>query len=466
MKKRIITPVIGILCIMLIVSFALAGCKTTTTAETTAAAETKAAETMDTKTTGDDSEPVTLSLIHNYDPDTGGAMPEVYVAAINKFQESNPSIKLEVEYIPHDEYLPKIKTMAAADALPDMMFADGSMVLNFTDNNLLLPLNEILNDPENIEWYNGFPKSAFNEFIIKENIYGIPLQLFATHIIFYNKEIFAECGFSEFPKDWDSLLTAADAIKSKGYIPMALGNKGLWPIESFANTLVDRFTGTEWMFDIINRTGNAKFTDPEFVLFLQTMQELAEGGFFNDDAQSAEYSLEYQLYGNKKAAMICQGQWGLSTFITNVPEELVNNTGLAILPGGVPNQKGKDNTVSGGAGWAMSLNKKMDDAQLQAAIKFLKAWWTQETTNEALVKGGTPSYSVDLTKVEIEGFPKLYWELIQDYEFSPIYGTTLVPSLKDIYQRGLQELMIGESSPEDIASSLQAEQERLMKESQ
>jgi ABC-type enterochelin transport system substrate-binding protein len=48
MKKKITASAIGILCIMLIVSFALAGCKKDTAAETTAAETTAAATEAET----------------------------------------------------------------------------------------------------------------------------------------------------------------------------------------------------------------------------------------------------------------------------------------------------------------------------------------------------------------------------------------------------------------------------------
>ena len=371
-------------------------------------------------------------------------------------------MELVQDITPHDNYLTKIKTLAAANSLPDVFLANGSMIQSFVQGDLMMSLDDIMEADK--EWSDGFINGSFKEFIINDKIYGIPIQYFATHVIYYNKGIFEECGINEFPKDWDSFLDAVQTLKDNGYIPMSMGNKAQWVVEScFYSTLADRYTGSEWFDEVKNRTGDAKFTDPEFVASLQTLKDLTDMGLFNNDAQSIDDANMVQLYANGEAGMMAFGAWGIGTIKALATEELFENTEVAVLPGGMEGQLGSSEAASGGAGWAHGLNTNLSGARLEAATTLLKYLHNAETATIQIEASGQPSYTLDISSVNLDSLSKKYYTMLATIDLTPIYDIQLDASLVDIVYSGLQEVMIGQKTPEEVAQKLQEEQERLIK---
>lgn len=44
--------------------------------------------------------------------------------------------------------------------------------------------------------------------------------------VYYNRDVFAECGIAEAPESWEAFLTVCAALRSGGYSPLALNNEG------------------------------------------------------------------------------------------------------------------------------------------------------------------------------------------------------------------------------------------------
>jgi raffinose/stachyose/melibiose transport system substrate-binding protein len=453
--------------VMVMVVTLLAGCASSSEPEVTTtpdSTESEATTTPDSEeSTGgiEKLEPTTLKITSYYVEGTGTAIIDVALEAIEKFKQDHPEIDLIHEATPTvDNYGTQIKTLAAGNALPDAMIVNASIMKEFVANGQLMPLDDVLN--ENNEWVAGFLPNSFAEFIIDGKTYGVPTNIFSVHMIYWNKEIFAEVGLNEFPKSWDEFLSAIQKLEAAGYVPIAMGNKPKWVIGGLLfPTLANRFTGSDWFDEIKTFSGKAKFTDPEFIAALQALKQLTDMKAFNDDVQSIDYPIAQQYYSEKKAAMAIDGAWSTGAYKT-LPEDVFNATEIAVLPGGVPNQKGNSNAVHGGSGWTWAINSQTDKAKTAAFVELLKYIYNEENSIKALEKGGQPPYKYDLTQVTLEPLNQKYFDLMKDKEVVQIYDQQLLPSLVDILYSGIQEMMIGSTTPEKLAQKLQEEQEKLM----
>ncbi|MBB6730679.1 ABC transporter substrate-binding protein [Cohnella zeiphila] len=373
---------------------------------------------------------------------------------IDEFKKENPNVEISEESLQDATYKTKIKTLAAGNDLPDVFELLGSDAKMFSDNKLILPLDDIMNQAP--DWKKGFIPSTLNDFTVDGKLVGAPMQMLSTSLIFYNKDIFDKAGIAEFPKTWKEFTDAIQTLKAKGYIPISLGNKDKWVAEScILSELGDRFTGTDWFDSIKDRKG-AKFTDRPFVDSLAALQELSKIGAFNADMNSIDNNQQRASYYNGKAAMFFEGDWAISSLSSEAPQEIKDQTHLAILPtadGGA----GKANVVSGGAAWAFAINANLKGDKLQAAIDLVKKLTGEEEANVAAENNAVAAtVPTDYDKSKVVPLFNEYLEMFKSLELSPIYDGQLSPAIIETMNNGLQDLLIQRVTPEQLAKDIQS----------
>jgi len=404
---------------------------------------------------------VRISFIHFFKQDdpNADANNKTFYTMFAKFKAQNPNIQFDVEDMVHDTYETKMKTLAAGNELPDLFFIKGSWIDNFIDNGLVKPVNEMLD--ANPSWRDNFNTGAFDEFKRNGNdIYGIPFQLFSTHLVLYNSAVLAQVGFNTFPKTWKDFTYVIKALKAKGYSPISLGNKAKWVAEScILSTLGDRFTGPAWFFSVRDHKG-AKFTDPDFVKALDAFQQLARMGAFNSDLNSIDDNQQKTLYINGKSAMFMDGAWSISTLISIAPPDVVKNTHLAILPS-VEGGKGDPNSVSGGSGWGYAINSSVSGDKLAAIGKLVAATTGADAARVTIENNGQPAgRAASYDKSKVAPLSNEYFALVSRLKFTPIYDIQLNAPIIEVMNSGLQELLISSITPQQLAQRIEAEYEQ------
>jgi raffinose/stachyose/melibiose transport system substrate-binding protein len=407
-----------------------------------------------------DSGKVKISFIHFFKQDdpNADANNKTFYQMFAKFRAANPGVEFDVEDMVHDTYETKMKTLAAGNEMPDLFLIKGSWIDNFISNGLVKPMNGMLDS--NSAWRDNFNAGAFDEF--KRNgsdIYGIPFQLFSSHLILYNSAAFAKAGIRSFPKTWKDFESAISALKAKGYTPISLGNKAKWVAEScILSTLGDRFTGSAWFYSVRDRKG-AKFTDPDFVRALDAFQRLAKSGAFNSDLNSIDDNQQKTLYINGKSAMFMDGAWSIPVLISIAPPDVVKDTHLAILPS-VPGGKGDPSSVSGGSGWGYAINAGVTPEKEKAIGKLIAALTGAEAARATIENNGQPAgRTASYDKSKVAPLSNEYFALVSKLKFTPIYDIQLNAPVIEVMNSGLQELLIGTVTPQQLAARIQAEYE-------
>lgn len=378
--------------------------------------------------------------------------------ALDKFQKENPDIVIKEEAIgDQNAYYTKLKTLAASNNLPDIFISKGSELAMFAANDTVVPLNEILEADK--DWKDGFLPSSFNDLSSNGQTYGIPFSMLATSVVYYNKQILADAGYDTFPATWTEFVDAIEKIKALGIVPIALGNKEQWVAGScILSALGDRFTGPEW-FESVNGNTGAKFTDAAFVESLSAFQSLAKMGAFNSDMNSINNDQQKTVYFNGKSAMFMEGSWAIGA-VAAAPQEIADNTGVAILPA-VDGGHGNQLATSGGAGSGFAVGVKGYEAKQEAIAKVLKAISGAEFATSLAEKGEPTAFKVsDYDTSKVSPLAVKYAELSATLQFTPIYDSYLSPSLVNTMNAGLQDLLIEVVSPEELAKRIQAEYEK------
>jgi raffinose/stachyose/melibiose transport system substrate-binding protein len=375
--------------------------------------------------------------------------------SIDKFLKSHPNVDLVMDNMVHDSYDTKIKTLAAANQLPDVFLLKGSWIDTWAQAGLITPINWI--PDTNKAWKDGFLAGVFDPFMRNgKDIYGIPEQLTITSLVYYNAAIFEKAGIRSFPKTWPEFEKAIQAIKTAGYTPIALGNKDKWVAEScILSTLGDRYTGTDWFFKVRDGKG-AKFTDPEFVQALGTFQKLAASGAFNKDFNSIDNNQQEALFFNGSAAMFIEGEWALTGVISSSKPEVLKSVRLAILPS-IQGGKGASNAVSGGASWSWGVKANLSDEKKKAVSDLIVALTDRDYQKQVLEAGGFAfaSYS-PYDKSKLHPLNQQLNTIMASSKLAPIYDILLSAPVVETMNSGLQVLLIGAQKPFDLAKQIQA----------
>lgn len=375
--------------------------------------------------------------------------------AINKFQEEHPELDVVVETITQDAgYESKIKTLAAADELPDVFVALPSLMNTLYDNGQVLDLAPILE--EDAEWADTFSAGAFGDYTFGDLILGAPRCAIANSMLFYNKEIFDECGITEFPSNTDEFLTAVETLKENGYIPIADGNKSQYALASQVMPgILFAFASNDWYESTRNYEGGS-FEDEEPLAAINYLKTLLDAGAFNEDMNSIDVDQARELYYSKQAAMYIEGSWVVASFINDCDEAVKANTEITVFPPATGHEDLKGQIVSG-QGWGFSINAGISEEKQALAVDFLKAMTSPEIQKES-IEMGLVSVLKDVDYDESKVDP-LYTKFLDTYSaYETKVGCPEVQLSTDYMEAsyvGYQELSVDGTTPEDLAATLQ-----------
>lgn len=177
--------------------------------------------------------------------------------------------------------------------------------------------------------------------------------------IFYNKDIFEDCGITEVPKTWDEFLTACQTMVDKGYQPLAL--------DSTYSDFTFGYHLDRWLSEpvISELSKNGGWSENEGVAkAAQQIIDFRNAGYLADGAPDEYPSSQNKIGLTGKVAMVVCANY--------VAAEVNNNTGTEINWGmfNYPSVEGgadPSNAYAGANSLAIAKNSKNP----QAAFDFL-----------------------------------------------------------------------------------------------
>ena len=377
------------------------------------------------------------------------------------WNDTHPDINLNENVLANAEYKTQIATLAAADNLPDVFLLQGMNTKAWAEQGLVMDLTDTIKASP---YYDQYDQDYFTPFKDGDKIYGFPVLTGGTcTVVIYDKAMWKEAGYDQFPSTWEDVEKASEYFKEQGIDTVAFGNGGKWQANSdFLSTLGDRYTGRDWFQSLIDKSG-AAFTDEAFVKALAETQHLfTETDIFNEDYNSVtnEDAREYYISGD--AAAFIGGNWDesyIAATLKDSDEEKFNNIGFAVLPQPADATEDPD-SQNIGLGYAVAINPKVadDPDKLAAAIDLAQevtgpAFSTYVAENYAL-GGVTKTDDVDLSKFD---------QITQDfYNYSyvdttkcEIYDSYINSAVWDVLNTDLQTMMNGEMTPEEVAENAQ-----------
>jgi raffinose/stachyose/melibiose transport system substrate-binding protein len=151
-----------------------------------------------------------------------------------------------------------------------------------------------------------FADETLGAFTVDGKTIMVPYSADVTNVLWYNRQLLADAGVQP-PKTWDDLLAACTALNAAGIIPIATGNKDLWPAGNWFGHLSSRVVGEQVYSDTLGGTG--KFSTPDWEAAFGYIRQLADAKCVNDSANAIDDNAGAQLFFGGKAAMHPIGSW-------------------------------------------------------------------------------------------------------------------------------------------------------------
>ena len=276
------------------------------------------------------------------------------------FEVANPDIKLEFDYLVNEPYHNKLQALTVADELPDVMFLwPGKRTGQVTGSGKIKDLRPYVAGNESL-----FSEVALAPQGANGEIWELPEQVTATHVIFVNNRLLDELNLS-YPRTLQELLNQGDKIRAAGLIPLAIDNKDGWQMQSLLlSALVARTGGRDWLDSA--RVGNgASFTDAEFVEALQVIKTLSDADMFSPGVNQADYGAALTDFVNEDAVYLIDGGWRVNNLVTELTPEQYEYVSLEVFPALSNNEAIPGSTaIVTGTGFGMNANLDSDKADL------------------------------------------------------------------------------------------------------
>ena len=265
--------------------------------------------------------------------------------------------------------------------------------------------------------------------------------------LYYNQDLLDGLGIAP-PSSLEELTAAAQAIKDSGAIPFAVSDKEGWQGGHLLSMILSSMVGSQGMEDLID--GTLSWDSPDVVAALEVIEDYNDRGFFPPSPAGVGYDNGNALFFSGEAAILPTGSW----LVQSIDENAAFGVSYAPFP-----SPGSPGIYSGGLGSGLFVSKSSQKSD--AAIEFLDHTVTPDYGRYSVeTLQIIPAFPVDTTSVE--GSP-LWTQTIADAskiadgtaDFGYNLDVVSSASFNEAMWNGVQAILSGQSTPEQIAARLQ-----------
>ena len=281
-------------------------------------------------------------------------------------------------------------------------------------------------------------------------VYGIPGEMEIIGL-FYNKKILDSLGIAEI-SSLDDLMAACGTIKDAGMTPMAVANKEGWEGGHMLSMSLSSRVGGEGMDELF--AGDASWDSPEVTSAIGVWKDFNDSGCLPESPTSIDYDSSLSLFYDRKSPILPTG----SCIVGEIDDETNFEVGYVPLPA----TDGPGVFASGlGSGPFISETSSKKDAALEF-LDFLAsdqhAQWTVENLHTI------PARPLDTSTLDVSPLFRRVLDNTKDLATSGDFGYNIDVMTSDAFNEamydGMQAVLTGQRTPEEVAADLQAASEK------
>ena len=365
-----------------------------------------------------------------------------YEAQIKLFEAKNPGITVKFTPYLNTEYNAIVSTALTAGKGPDIVqLRPYGAMANLMDAGYFLPLTTS-SVPALKKLSPGILAAAQGYKDKKQ--FGLPYAVSALGVM-YNPDILATAGVKALPQTMSQLYTAFDKVKKAGFMPLGnAGGNGPALEQLHATIGPSYYGGTQFFNDVV--AGKKTFTDKGYVASLKAVADLAK--YMPANYQGIDYNTARGLFANEKAAFYIGGNYEMGYFRSLNP-----SINIGWFPAPKANAGAKRYVGTWGDG-SYAINANTSDKA--AALKFLNFLGTKEF-GQALVDEIAFIPTAPYVKINDQAVKEINrWLRTLGTPFLNVVGFRYEnPTSSSILQPGFQKLIVGGTTPEQLAKDVQ-----------
>ncbi len=375
--------------------------------------------------------------------------------AAKLLEEEN--IEIEFQQVADDQYHTMLKTKLATGDAPDIFEHNAPTeygTVNAQENCVELTGEEWVSrlvNPDILKDKNG-------------KIWAFPTESSECYFgMYYNKGLMEELGLAEEmnPKTYEEFLGLCQKIKDKGVVPVYFPDKDSSVMQCWVTSalpIVLSVNNPDALEKI--RINEAKWTDyPEYIQVLETLTELYEKGYVNENHASATQDMWKEAVATGEAAMMYTGEWTVTDMLAKYPDlEL----GSFVVPFA-------DQDATSIGAYVSSVYVCKNGQNTEAALKVLECFSRPEYMNlyyEQLP--GFPAFS------DVDGgqVPQCVQSIVDNYVETNKYFIEMngaIPEMSSILPdlwKNYVDMVNGGSTPLQIVEEWQVKYEEYMAETE
>jgi raffinose/stachyose/melibiose transport system substrate-binding protein len=362
-------------------------------------------------------------------------------------------------YAPSDAYSQKVRAAAQGANLPDIFGILGEKrdFASFIKAGHILDLTTYMK-ADNAQWENSlFSKAlAVNEFTpansygINPGIYGVPIDIMTIQMV-YNKDLMKELGLDpeKAPATFEEFIAIGKKIKEKNIQGLVSGWAELWMIDCLANNYAFNIMGKDKVLATIK--GESPYTDPDWIKVLTLFKQMQDSGVLAGGVVTMVNKTAEQLFATDKAVFAFNGSW-----CVNVYQGMNPKLNYAAMLPPVASDK-YPMAIWGGAGSSFMVNA--NSPKKEEAVKFLQ--WLTSKDQEVYLAEATKN--LPSNKESLSNIPEILSQFADDMEQTThpnIWGVSEFPAVIEAFDKGIQLIIIGKKTPEQVADEVQKIKER------
>lgn len=377
-------------------------------------------------------------------------------------QETGVEVSVRL-FAPSDSYAQMIIAAAQANVLPDIygILSTKPIVADFIKAGLVADLTDNM-DANGGAWADSLVDKALadrrfdegNIYGVKEGIYGVPIDVTNEEML-YNKKLLAKAGITTPPRTYDEFINDAQALNRVGIAPFVSGWGELWLIDCFASNYAFNIMGEDKIFATYQ--GQVKYTDPDWIKVLSIFADLRDKHVLIDGIVTKGNKYAEQDFALERVAFAFNGSWCVNVYHDMNPNL---DYGVMLPP---PVSRVHPLKIWGGAGSSLVVNARSPNKD--KAIAFLK--WLTDRKQQVLLARETnnlPSNKGALKEALSVVSPVLgeFSKGIGQSTHPTIWPVNEDPLVIEAFDKGIQAIIIGDKTPEQVALDVQMVKDRQM----
>lgn len=413
----------------------LSGCGGQGNNGSTTSADSAAAESTTEGNAKASGEKVTISLL-SWNTD------EILGEFIAGFEQENPNIKIDLQYVPPvQQYVDKFSVLAASGQMTDMFYIAA-------ENKQEVISKGVAEDISDMEIFSRIDPATSATYGKDGKIYGYSPDAWIGGI-FYNKDLFEQAGIEKEPETWQDFVDCAAKLKAIGVEPYLDDADNVHNLaqDLYQCSVISQEPDADVQINEGKATFQEKYTEPLKLWY----NDMIASGLYSQMALGLNSDQVIDMFANGEVAMMHGGPWNIAMIEQKNPElnydifGLSDNSGNRVLPGAV------------NVGLSVSTTSEHKDAcrafiEYMARDENIVKW--QKVTNNAII---------------VEGIDYTMGTVFEKFKEDAVSGSFYLPQIvwnnsSGIYKEflsGIQDTITGADTIENIPVRLDEKQAEL-----